>query len=213
MAADYPELTVADASEWAGWLEEHSPESSGVWLVLAKRGTREPTSLTYDQALEEAICQGWIDSQVAKRDERTYRQKFTPRRTGSPWSKRNVALVARLTEEGRMKSGGLAAVERAKADGNWDGAYDGSASIAIPSDLSAALAASPDARRMFDRLDAANRYAVLFRVTTAKRDETRRRRIEQLVAMLARGETIHPLRQPRNRPVVRRDASQLDTDK
>lgn len=194
MSDDYQELTVADASEWSRWLGEHSAQSSGVWLVLAKRGTTKPTSLTYDEALEEAICHGWIDGQLAKRDDRTFRRKFTPRRSGSPWSKRNVALVGRLTDEGRMKPAGTEAVERAKADGTWEGAYEGSSSIAVPSDLAAALAASKAAQSMFDRLDAANRYAILYRVSTAKRAETRQRRIEQFVAMLARGETIHPQR-------------------
>lgn len=200
MGDDYQELTVADAAEWSRWLGEHSAESPGVWLVLAKRGTGKPTSLTYDEALEEAICHGWIDGQLAKRDDRTYRRRFTPRRPGSAWSKRNVALVDRLTDEGRMKPAGTEAVERAKADGNWDGAYAGSSSIAVPADLAAELAASQTAQTMFDRLDAANRYAILYRVTTAKRAETRQRRIEQFVAMLAAGETIHPQRPSSRRP-------------
>lgn len=188
---------MADASEWSRWLGDHFADSSGVWLVLAKGDTTGPTSLTYDEALEEAICHGWIDGQLAKRDERTYRRKFTPRRPGSAWSKRNVGLASRLTDEGRMKPGGIATVERAKADGSWDAAYEGSSSISIPPDLAAALAASPAAQDTFDRLDAGNRYAVLYRVSTAKRAETRQRRIEQFVAMLAKGETIHPRRTPR----------------
>lgn len=195
MADEYDELMLANASEWARWLDEHFTESPGVWLVLAKRGTDEPTSLTYEQALEEAICHGWIDGQLAKRDERTFRRRFTPRRHGSAWSKRNVALVDRLSNEGRMTSAGIDAVERAKADGTWDGAYEGSATIVVPSDLAAALAASPGAQAVFDRLSASNRYAILYRVSTAKRVETRRRRIEHFVAMLAKGETIHPERQ------------------
>jgi uncharacterized protein YdeI (YjbR/CyaY-like superfamily) len=203
VADDYQELTVANASEWSRWLGEHFAESPGVWLVLAKRGTSEPTSLTYDQALEEAICHGWIDGQLVKRDERTFRRKFTPRRPGSSWSKRNVALAGQLTDEGRMKPAGIDAVERAKADGRWDDAYEGSSSITVPSDLAAALAASRAAQTMFDRLDATNRYAILYRVSTAKRAETRQRRIEQFVAMLARGETIHPQRQPRSEPAAR----------
>ena len=196
MTDGYSELVVADASEWSQWLHKHFAESPGVWLVLAKRGTSDPTSLTYAEALEEAICHGWIDGQIAKRDERTFRRRFTPRRNGSSWSKRNVELALRLTDEGRMKSAGMDAVERAKADGSWDGAYEGSSSITVPPDLTAALAGSEAAQTMFDRLDAANRYAILYRLTTAKRTETRRRRIEQFVAMLARGETLHPRRQP-----------------
>jgi uncharacterized protein YdeI (YjbR/CyaY-like superfamily) len=192
------ELTVGKRSDWSRWLGEHGTVSLGVWLVLAKKGITEPTTLTYDDALEEAICNGWIDGQLAKRDERTFRRKFTPRRRGSAWSKRNVALAIKLTDEGRMKPAGLDAVERAKADGSWDVAYEGQSSSSVPTDLAASLAANPAAQAMFDRLDATNRYAVVYRVSTAKRADTRRRRIEQFVTMLARGETIHPQRRPRS---------------
>jgi uncharacterized protein YdeI (YjbR/CyaY-like superfamily) len=194
VADAYEELTFADASAWSRWLGAHGGDSPGVWLVLAKKGVDAPTSLTYDAALEEAICHGWVDGQLARGDEQTFRRKFTPRRQGSAWSKRNTALAARLIEEGRMTAGGLGAIERAKADGSWDNAYEGQASITVPPDLAAALSATPPAQAMFDRLDSANRYSVLYRVSTAKRAETRQRRIEQLVAMLARGETIHPQR-------------------
>ncbi len=187
-------LTVADALAWSRWLTDHGGERSSIWLVLAKKGTTEPTSLTYDEALEEAICHGWVDGQLAKGDDRTFRRKFAPRRTGSAWSKRNVDLAGRLVEEGRMKPSGTAAIDRAKADGSWDGAYEGQATIQIPPDLASALAADREAEAMFERLSASNRYSILYRVTTAKRSETRQRRIEQLVAMLARGETIHPQR-------------------
>lgn len=188
------ELIVANATDWSRWLDEHETDSVGVWLVLAKKGTTEPTSLTYDEALEAAICHGWVDGQLAKRDERTFRRKFTPRRRGSAWSKRNVAIAIRLTDQERMKPAGVAAVERAKADGSWESAYEGQATMTIPPDLAASLAATPAAKAMFDQLDASNRYAVLYRVSTAKRAETRQRRIEQLVSMLASGETIHPQR-------------------
>jgi len=187
-------LTVADALGWSRWLTDHGGERSSVWLVLAKKGTTEPTSLTYDEALEEAICHGWVDGQLVKGDERTFRRRFAPRRAGSAWSKRNVDLAKRLIDEGRMRPPGLAAIDRAKEDGSWDGAYDGQATIQVPPDLACALAANRDAEAMFKRLSASNRYAILYRVTTAKRIETRQRRIEQLVAMLARGETIHPQR-------------------
>jgi uncharacterized protein YdeI (YjbR/CyaY-like superfamily) len=197
VADNYQELMVADASEWSRWLGQHFAESSGVWLVLAKRGTTGPTKLTYDEALEEAVCHGWIDGQLAKRDERTFRRKFTPRRPGSAWSKRNVDLVGRLTDEGRMQPAGMDAVERAKVDGRWNDAYEGSSTITVPSDLAAALAACHDAQTMFEGLDATNRYAILYRISTAKRPETRQRRIKQFVAMLARGETIHTPRRPR----------------
>lgn len=191
---DLPVLTVTDAEGWSRWLAQHGRQSEGVWLVLAKKATAEVTSLTYDEALEEAICHGWVDGQLSRGDERAYRRRFTPRRPGSAWSKRNVSLADKLLEEGRMRPEGLAAIERAKADGNWGRAYEGQAAIEVPSDLASALAANPPALAMFEGLDAANRYAVLYRVATAKREETRRRRVEQFVAMLARGETVHPQR-------------------
>ena len=203
VADAFKELTVGTTSDWSRWLAEQGTVSLGVWLVLAKKGTTEPTTLTYDEALEEAICNGWIDGQLAKGDERTFRRKFTPRRRGSAWSKRNVALAIKLTDEGRMKPAGLDAVEQAKADGRWDAAYEGQSSSSVPTDLAASLAANPAAQAMFDRLDAANRYAVIYRVSTAKRAETRQRRIEQFVTMLDRGETIHPQRERRSKPATR----------
>jgi uncharacterized protein YdeI (YjbR/CyaY-like superfamily) len=119
VAADPPELLVADAAGWRAWLRDHHAREAGVWLVLAKKGTTEPTSVSYEQALEEALAQGWIDGQSLRRDERTYRQRFTPRRKRSTWSASNVARVERLTAEGRMQPAGMAEVERAKADGRW----------------------------------------------------------------------------------------------
>jgi uncharacterized protein YdeI (YjbR/CyaY-like superfamily) len=194
MGNDLPELTVADAAAWRTWLANHHGDPTGVWLVLAKKGTTQPTSLTYDQALEEALCHGWIDGQVRRRDERTFSQRFTPRRARSTWSKRNVGIVERLTDEERMHPAGVAHVERAKADGRWAAAYAGPARIEVPADLAKALAAEPRAQAMFEILTSQNRYAVLYRVETAKRPATRARRIEQYVAMLGRGETIHPQR-------------------
>lgn len=185
-------LTVGDGAAWRAWLQEHHGDDRGVWLTLARKGATRPTTLTYDQALEEALCHGWIDGQVRGGDERSYRQRFTPRTSRSQWSKRNVAIAERLMAEGRMQPSGLAAVERAKADGRWDAAYAGPASIEVPADLGAALQADAAAWTMFQSLNSRNRYAVLYRIETAKRAETRRRRIEQFVAMLARGETIHP---------------------
>jgi uncharacterized protein YdeI (YjbR/CyaY-like superfamily) len=198
VAEELPEVTVPDATEWRVWLGEHHESSAGVWLRLAKKGATEPTSLTYDQALEEALCHGWIDGQVRRGDERSYRQRFTPRRVRSAWSKRNVAHVERLTGEGRMRPAGLAAVERAKADGRWEAAYAGQATIEVPDDLAGALRADPAAGAMFETLTSQNRYSVLLRIDAAKRADTRARRIERFVAMLARGETLHP--QKRTRP-------------
>jgi uncharacterized protein YdeI (YjbR/CyaY-like superfamily) len=192
MPADLPELTVDDAAAWREWLRMHQASATGVWLVLAKKGTRDPTTLGYDQALEEALCHGWIDGQRGPRDESTYRVRFTPRRPRSPWSARNVDLVTRLEWEGRMQPAGRAEVDRAKADGRWDAAYAGQASMGVPADLATALAAEPRAAAMFDLLTSQNRYAVLYRIDSAKRSDTRARRIEQYVAMLARGETVYP---------------------
>jgi len=189
-----PELIVRDAEAWRTWLAKHHADPAGVWLVLAKKGTEKPTSLTHDQALEEALCHGWIDGQAGRRDDTTYRQRFTPRRKRSAWSKRNTGIAERLEEEGRMHPAGRAEVERARADGRWDAAYAGPASIEVPPDLTEALAAEPKAQAMFEALNSQNRYAVLYRVATAKRAETRARKIEQFVAMLARGETIYPQR-------------------
>ena len=192
MAVELPELIVLDPLAWRAWLREHHDASAGVWLVLAKKGTVEPTSLTYDQALEEALCHGWIDGQVGRRDETTYRQRFTPRRPRSTWSKRNTGIAKRLLAEGRMHPAGTAELERAKADGRWDAAYAGPADIEVPPDLAAALAAEPKAQAMFEALSRQNRYAVLYRIATAKRADTRTRRIKRYVTMLARGETIYP---------------------
>jgi len=192
MADELPELTVPDAAAWRTWLSEHHANPTGVWLVLAKKGTTQPTSVTYDQALDEALCHGWIDGQARRRDETTYWQRFTPRRARSPWSKRNIGIVARLVTEGRMHPAGVAEVERAKSDGRWDAAYAGPASIEVPADLGAALTAQPRAQAMFDILTSQNRYAVLYRIESAKRPDTRARRIQQFVAMLARGETVYP---------------------
>ncbi|MEV1331328.1 YdeI/OmpD-associated family protein [Micromonospora costi] len=194
MAGELPELLVPDARAWRDWLAEHHGDPQGVWLVLAKRGADAPTTLTYDEALDEALCHGWIDGQVRGGDAATYRQRFTPRRPRSPWSARNVGIVSRLVEEGRMHPAGVAEVERARADGRWDAAYAGQAAATVPDDLADALAASPRAQRMFAILTAQNRYAVVYRVTSAKRAETRQRRIAQFVDMLARGETIYPQR-------------------
>jgi uncharacterized protein YdeI (YjbR/CyaY-like superfamily) len=186
------ELVVADSAAWHTWLAEHHRDSDGVWLVLAKKNVTTPTSLTYDQALEEALCHGWIDGQRNGRNEHTFMQRFTPRRARSLWSKRNVGIVARLEQEGRMVPAGREQVERAKADGRWDQAYGGSSELEVPADLAEALAAVPRAQAMFDNLTSSNRFAVVFRVTSPKRAETRARRIAQLVEQLARGETIYP---------------------
>lgn len=197
MPDDLPEMTFADANAWRVWLGDPGQSPVGVWLVLAKQGTTDPTSLTYDQALEQALCHGWIDGQVRRRDEATYLQRFTPRRKRSQWSARNVGIVTRLLAEGRMQPAGIAEVERAKVDGRWSAAYAGQASIGVPADLASALAADPAAGAMFDILTRQNRYAVLSRIERVQRPETRARRIAHFVAMLGRGETVHPQRRTR----------------
>ena len=194
---EVPELTVRDAGAWRTWLGKHQAASAGVWLVLAKKDTTTPTRLTYADALGEALCHGWIDGQKRSRDGATFTQRFTPRRARSGWSKRNVGLAEELIAAGRMRPAGLAEVERAQADGRWQAAYSGQATISVPADLAAALAAQPDAAAMFDSLTSQNRYAVLYRVDTAKQVATRARRIEQFVAMLARGETVYPQKRTR----------------
>lgn len=192
---ELPELLVPDAGAWRDWLMENHGEPAGVWLVLARKGVVEPTSLTYDQALDEALCFGWIDGQVRGGDGVTYRQRFTPRRARSPWSARNVQHIERLLAEGRMHPSGIAAVEQAKADGRWNAAYAGPATMEVPEDLAAALAVEPSAAAMFEILSSQNRYALLYRLANAKRADTRDRRLKQFVEMLARGETFYPQKQ------------------
>jgi uncharacterized protein YdeI (YjbR/CyaY-like superfamily) len=194
MPEELPELILADRRAWRAWLDRHDGDPAGVRLVLAKKGVEHPTRLSHDQALEEALCHGWIDGQVGRRDETTYRQRFTPRRARSPWSRRNVGIVEQLLAEGRMRPSGLAEMDLAQSDGRWAAAYAGQASAEVPEDLETALAREPRARAVFDRLTSQNRYSVLYRIDNAKRAETRARRIDRLVAMLARGETPHPQR-------------------
>jgi uncharacterized protein YdeI (YjbR/CyaY-like superfamily) len=189
---ELPELVVADAATWRAWLVDHHAQSTGVWLVLAKKGTTDPTSLSYERALEEAICFGWIDGQVGPRDSTTFLRRFTPRKAHSSWSQRNVDIAQRLVTSGRMHDSGAREIAKAKDNGRWDNAYAGQATIEVPDDLSTALDASPRARAMFAILTSQNRYAVLYRINEAKKADTRAQRIEKFVAMLSRGETIYP---------------------
>jgi len=162
-----------------------------VWLALTRKGGTV-TTLTWQQAVDEALCFGWIDGQARKGDEQTSWIRFTPRRPRSSWSQRNVANVARLESQGRMMPPGRAAVEAAKADGRWALAYAPPSEAEVPADLMAAIAAEPAARAMFDLLTSTNRFALIYRVNSVKRAETRQRKIGELVAMLARHETIYP---------------------
>ena len=192
MADELPDLVVLDAAAWRRWLAANHASSAGVWLRLAKKGMNEPTQLRYAEALDEALCHGWIDGQVRRFDDASYRQRFTPRRPRSAWSQNNVANIERLLGEGRMTPAGVAAFEAARADGRLDRAYPGQASIEVPDDLAAALEAEPAARASFESLSSQNRYAVLLRILQAARPQTRAQRVERFVAMLARGETPYP---------------------
>lgn len=187
---DLPMLSFAAAAEFEDWLAASHAASPGLWLKIAKRGSGQH-SVTYDDALDAALCWGWIDGQKRTCDESWWLQKFTPRRRASPWSQRNRDKVAALTAAGRMRPPGLAEVERAKADGRWDAAYAGQRTAEVPADLAAALAADPAAAAFFETLDRASRYAILYRVQEPKKPETRARRIENFVAMLAAGEKPH----------------------
>jgi uncharacterized protein YdeI (YjbR/CyaY-like superfamily) len=190
MTADADPTLFKNAKAFETWLKKHHATSDGLWLKIAKRGADEP-SVTYPEAVEIALCWGWIDGQKKGLDDQHFLQRFTPRRARSIWSKINVDKVAALIEAGRMQPPGHAQIEAAKADGRWAQAYDGAKTATVPDDLVAALAASPPAKAFFATLNASNRYAVLWRIQTAVKPETRAKRIAQLVEMLARGETIH----------------------
>ena len=183
-------LRCATAREWEAWLEANHAEMTEVWLQFGKKDAGV-TTVTYAEAVELALCFGWIDGQARGLDAVFYLQRFTPRRPKSIWSQINRAKAEKLVADGRMRRAGLEAVQRAKADGRWDAAYAGSRTIEVPDDLTRALRRNAAARRAFAALDSANRYAILFRIHDAKRPETRARRIEQFTTMLAEGRTIH----------------------
>ncbi|MET8281711.1 YdeI/OmpD-associated family protein [Micromonospora sp. NPDC005174] len=190
-SAELEELIVADADALRAWLSANHAASPGVWLALTRKGGTV-TTLTWQHAVDEALCFGWIDGQARKGDEHSSWIRFTPRRPRSAWSQRNVAHVARLEEQGRMTPAGRAAVEAAKADGRWAAAYAPPSEAEVPADLLAAIAADPDAQAMFDVLTKTNRFALIYRVNAVKRAETRERKIGEFVAMLARHETVYP---------------------
>jgi uncharacterized protein YdeI (YjbR/CyaY-like superfamily) len=186
-----PTIPFADAVEWERWLEDNHEVAGGVWIKMAKKGTGIE-SVRYPEVLDTALCFGWIDGRREALDERYFLQRFTPRRPRSRWSRINREKVERLTGAGRMRPRGHAEVDRAKADGRWDAAYEGQRSITVPDDLRRELDARPRAKAFFDQLSSQNRYAILYRLHDAKRPETRARRLAQFVAMLEAGETIHP---------------------
>ena len=186
-------LLFSDAAAWERWLEENHDSSDGVWLKIAKKGTGIE-SVRYPEVLETALCFGWIDARREALDEQHFLQRFTPRRPRSRWSRINRDTAERLIAEGRMRPAGLAEVEKARADGRWDAAYEGQRRATVPEDLQRELDARPRAKKFFDSLSSQNRYAILFRLGDAKRPETRARRLAKFVAMLEAGETIYPPR-------------------
>jgi uncharacterized protein YdeI (YjbR/CyaY-like superfamily) len=190
MADDLPVLLFASPEQLEGWLEEHHAKSEGIWLKIAKKGSGID-SVSYAEALESALCFGWIDSQKRGFDEKHFLQRFTPRRPGGKWSRINREKAEGLIASGAMRPAGLTEVDAAKADGRWDAAYAGQRTAEVPDDLRRELGRNQAARDFFAKLDSANRYAILYRLEDAKKPETRRRRLRKFVAMLERGEKIH----------------------
>jgi len=186
-----PVLAFASSAEWERWLETQPTTSKGVWLKLAKAGSAIP-SVSKQEAIDGALCHGWIDGQLDKFDANHWLIRFTPRRPKGKWSQANRERALALIELDRMRPAGMMAIEQAKRDGRWESAYAPQSKATVPEDLQAALDRNPHAKRQFDQLDSHNRYAILHRVQDAKKPETRARRIENYVAMLVRGETIYP---------------------
>src|SRR4051794_29686219 len=191
MASEFEKLPFASASAWRAWLGANHNTSPGIWLMIAKKSTGVD-SFTYNEAVDEGLCFGWIDGQKAKHDDAYFLQRFTPRTKRSPWSRINTERVARLVKASRMTPAGLREVEAAKADGRWEAAYAGQATAAVPDDLQAALDASPAAGAVFAELDSRNRYAILYRMGSVKKPETRARKIAAFVADLEVGKTPCP---------------------
>jgi uncharacterized protein YdeI (YjbR/CyaY-like superfamily) len=188
---DLPIVQCASQAEWEAWLEAQHAASSGVWLKLAKKGSGIQT-VSYAEAVESALCYGWIDGQSASHDDRFWLQRYTPRRRNSPWSRVNRDKATALVEQGRMKPAGLAQIEQAKQNGRWDSAYEAQSRATVPDDLQRALDQHPAAQAFFATLDSRNRYAILYRLHDAKKPETRARRVEQFIAMLEERRKLYP---------------------
>ena len=188
---DLPTLPFENKKKWADWLAKQHDKSAGVWLKLAKKDSGI-SSVTYEEALDVALCYGWIDGQKKGFDDKYWLQKFTPRGPRSIWSKINTEKVERLIASGEMKPAGLNAMEAAKQDGRWEAAYASQKNISVPEDFQAALDNNKKAKAFFTTLNSVNRYAILFRIQTAKKPETRAKRIQQFVEMLERNEKIYP---------------------
>lgn len=188
---DLPIILFESAQTWADWLESNHANSPGIWLQITKKG-KGVTSVSYTEAVEVALCYGWIDGQKNSYDEQFFLQRFTPRRSKSNWSKINVEKATQLIASGKMQPAGLKEVEAAQRDGRWEAAYAPSSQAVIPEDFLAELEKSPQARLVFDQLNQANRYAIYFRIQTAQKPETRQARIQKMVAMLAEGKKLFP---------------------
>lgn len=197
-SGDNPVRSFATAKAWENWLARNSAISRGLWLRLAKKGSGS-RSVSYIEALDLALCYGWITGQVRGDTEETWLAQFLPRSESSVWSKINREKATKLIESCRMKAAGLEAIERARRNGQWARAYDSPRTAAVPPDLQAALDANPRARDFFAALDGANRYAILYRIQTAKQSATRKRKISQFIDMLERKETLHPPRKTATR--------------
>jgi uncharacterized protein YdeI (YjbR/CyaY-like superfamily) len=186
-----PVMTFESTDAWDTWLAANHADSPGLWLKIAKKGAAGRT-VSYSDALDVALCHGWIDGQKGRHDDEYWLQRFTPRKPGSNWSKINTERAAALIASGRMRPAGLREVERAQADGRWEQAYESQSRVTVPEDLARALAANERARAFFATLDSANRYAILYRIGTAKKPETRAKRIDTFVTMLSEHKKIHP---------------------
>lgn len=189
VSTEYPIKAFSSQHDWAAWLATHHTDK-GVWLRLYKKNSGIP-SVSYEEAVEEALCYGWIDGQGKRYDDQSYLQKFVPRGPKSIWSKINTQRVERLAHAGRMKPAGLAAVEAAKKDGRWERAYDSPTTMEIPADFISALNQNPAAKAFFDTLNKTNRYAIAWHLQTAKKPETRATRFSKLLTMLEQGEKFH----------------------
>ena len=189
--ADDPVLPFESQAAWEAWLAEQHATADGVWVKMAKKATGIPT-VTHAEALESALCYGWIDGRRNRLDDQWFLQRFTPRRARSNWSRINRAKAEQLISEGRMQPAGLGEIERARADGRWDAAYDAPSVAAVPDDLQRALEENPAAAAFFATLNSQNRYAILYRIQDAKKPETRARRIEKFIGMLNEGTKLYP---------------------
>lgn len=187
---DYALKPFATQEAWRQWLDKNHAKADGIWIKFFKKHTGKKT-VSYAQALDEALCYGWIDGQSKSLDEDTYKQKFTPRRSRSIWSKRNIEHVARLIKEKKMMPAGLAQIKAAKADGRWEAAYDSQSNMKIPDEFMKLLAKNKKAEKFFKSLNKSNTYAINWRIQTAKKPETRAKRMKEMVAMLAKGQTFH----------------------